>query len=119
MIHEFVGRLHVLAALMPLGQDDLVRVMLEPKNAIVRQYQKIFDMEDAVLEFPEDTLVAIGKKAVERKTGARSLRSIFEDFMLDAMFNLPTEGKGYVYVVSPEVVLGEMQLQPNKFLKSA
>ncbi|MCP3695027.1 MAG: ATP-dependent Clp protease ATP-binding subunit ClpX, partial [Planctomycetaceae bacterium] len=107
MIHEFIGRLHIITALMPLCKDDLIRVMMEPKNAIVKQYQKIFELENALIEFPEDALVEISKAALERKTGARALRSIFEGFMLDAMFDLPSDGKGSVYVVTPEVVTGE------------
>ena len=119
MIREFIGRLHVLTTLMPHSRDDLIRIMLEPKNAIVKQYQKIFDMENAVLEFPKKGLEEIGKMALERKTGARALRSIFEGFMLDAMFDLPTEGKGATYVVTPEVVAGETSLVPKKLRKSA
>jgi len=119
MIHEFIGRLHVITSLMPLGRDDLIRIMLEPKNAIVKQYQKIFEMENAVVEFPRDALVEISEKALERKTGARALRSIFEGFMLDAMFDLPTDGKDAVYVVTPDVVTGKTRLIPKKLLKSA
>lgn len=119
MIHEFIGRLHVITSLMPLCQDDLVRVMLEPKNAIVKQYQKIFEMENAVVEFSEEALVEISQKALERKTGARALRSIFEGFMLDAMFDLPSDGKESIYVVTPEVVTGETPLIPKKLRKSA
>ncbi|ODS32826.1 MAG: ATP-dependent Clp protease ATP-binding subunit [Candidatus Scalindua rubra] len=119
LIHEFIGRLHVIATLMPLSQDDLIKVMLEPKNAIVKQYQKIFEMESAVLEFPRDTLVEISKKALKRKTGARALRSIFEDFMLDVMYDLPSSGRDSIYVVTPEVVTGKIQLVPKKLRKSA
>jgi ATP-dependent Clp protease ATP-binding subunit ClpX len=104
---------------MPHCQDDLIRIMMEPKNAIVKQYKKIFEMENAVLEFPKDALAEISKMALERKTGARALRSIFESFMLDAMFDLPTEGEGSVYVVTPEVVAGEAPLLPKKLRKSA
>jgi ATP-dependent Clp protease ATP-binding subunit ClpX len=93
--------------------------MQEPKNAIVKQYQKIFEMENAIVEFSKDTLVEISENALERKTGARALRSIFEGFMLDAMFDLPTEGKGAVYVVTPDVVTGKTQLMPKKLRKSA
>ena len=119
MIHEFIGRLHVITSLMPLDRDDLIRIMQEPKNAIVKQYQKIFEMENAIVEFSKDTLVEISENALERKTGARALRSIFEGFMLDAMFDLPTEGKGAVYVVTPDVVTGKTQLMPKKLRKSA
>ena len=119
MIHEFIGRLHVIISLMPLDKDDLIRIMMEPKNAIVKQYQKIFEMENAVVEFSKEALVEISEKALERKTGARALRSIFEGFMLDAMFDLPTDGKGAVYIVTPDVVTGKIQLLPEKLRKSA
>jgi ATP-dependent Clp protease ATP-binding subunit ClpX len=119
MIHEFIGRLHVITSLMPLDKGDLIRIMTEPKNAIVKQYQKIFEMENAVVEFSKESLVEISERALERKTGARALRSIFEDFMLDAMFDLPTDGKGAVYVVTPDVVTGKTQLIPKKLRKSA
>ena len=119
MTHEFIGRLHVITSLMPLDKGDLIRIMMEPKNAIVKQYQKIFEMENAVVEFSKEALVEISEKALERKTGARALRSIFEGFMLDAMFDLPTDGKGAVYVVTPDVVTGKTQLMPKKLRKSA
>ena len=119
MIHEFIGRLHVITSLMPLGRDDLIRIMLEPKNAIIKQYQKIFEMENAVVEFPSDALIEISEQALERKTGARALRSICEGFMLDAMFDWPTDGKGAVYVITPDVVTGKTQLMPQKLRKSA
>lgn len=119
MIHEFIGRLHVITSLMPLDKSDLIRIMTEPKNAIVKQYQKIFEMENAAVEFSEEALVEISERALERKTGARALRSIFEDFMLDAMFDLPTDGKGAVYVVTPDVVTGKTQLIPKKLRKIA
>ncbi|MFQ5964706.1 MAG: ATP-dependent Clp protease ATP-binding subunit ClpX [Candidatus Scalinduaceae bacterium] len=119
LLHEFVGRLHVFSTLMPLDQEDLIKIMLEPKNAIVKQYQKIFEMENAILEFPRETLLEIGKKALKRKTGARALRSIFEDFMLEVMYDLPSSEKGSVYVVTPEVVIGKRRLEPRKLRKSA
>lgn len=119
LIHEFVGRLHVFTALKPLSQDDLIKIMLEPKNAIVKQYQKIFEMENANIEFPKETLIEISKKALERRTGARGLRSIFEDFMLDVMYDLPSDGKDSIYVVTPEVITGKINLAPQKLRKSA
>jgi ATP-dependent Clp protease ATP-binding subunit ClpX len=119
LIHEFVGRLHVITALMPLSQDDLIKIMQEPKNAIIKQYQKFFEMENAILEFSENTLIEISKKALERKTGARALRSIFEEFMLDVMYDLPSNGKRSIYTVTPEVVTGQNRLIPQKLRKSA
>ncbi len=76
-------------------------------------------MENANIEFPKETLVEISKKALERRTGARGLRSIFEDFMLDVMYDLPSDGKGSVYVVTPEVITGKTSLIPQKLRKSA
>ncbi|GJQ59715.1 MAG: ATP-dependent Clp protease ATP-binding subunit ClpX [Candidatus Scalindua sp.] len=119
LIHEFVGRLHVTATLNPLSEDDLVSIMLEPKNAIVKQYQKMFEMEDATLEFPMETLREISKSAIKRKTGARALRSLFEAFMLDIMYDLPSNEKGAVYTITPEVVQGKVPVTPQKLRKSA
>ena len=119
LIHEFIGRLHVIATLDPLNQDDLIEIMLEPKNAIVKQYQKIFEMEDASLEFSGETLKEISKLAIERKTGARALRSLFESFMLDIMYELPSNEKGSVYIITPEIVNGKSSLIPQKLRKSA
>ena len=93
LIPEFVGRLPVIATLEDLDVDALVKILKEPKNALVKQYQKLFDMEDVKLTFTEDALVAIAKKAIERKTGARGLRSIMENILLDTMFDLPAHGR--------------------------
>ncbi|GAN34277.1 ATP-dependent Clp protease ATP-binding subunit [Candidatus Brocadia sinica JPN1] len=119
MIVEFVGRLPILAPLMPLTQEDLIKVMTEPKNALVKQYQKFFEMEETGLEFSPDALVAISKKAFERKTGARALRSIFETFMLDAMYHLPSNKGDATFLVTPAVVSGEMPLLAQKYRKTA
>ncbi|MEP9410071.1 MAG: ATP-dependent Clp protease ATP-binding subunit ClpX [Candidatus Brocadia sp.] len=119
MIVEFVGRLPIIAPLMPLTQEDLIRVMTEPKNALVKQYQKFFEMEETRLEFSPDALVAISKKAYERKTGARALRSIFESFMLDAMYHLPSNKGDSTFLVTPAVVSGEMPLLAQKYRKTA
>jgi ATP-dependent Clp protease ATP-binding subunit ClpX len=112
MIPELCGRLPVLAPLMPLDVDALMKVLAEPRNALVRQYQKLFEMENAELEFTEDAVRAIAKKAYEKKTGARGLRSIIEELMLDIMFELPEQGAGRRYVVTPEVVMGQARLFP-------
>jgi ATP-dependent Clp protease ATP-binding subunit ClpX len=112
MIPELCGRLPVLAPLMPLDVDALMKVVSEPRNALVRQYQKLFEMENAELEFTEDAVRAIAKKAHEKKTGARGLRSIIEELMLDIMFELPEQGAGRRYVVTPEVVMGQARLFP-------
>jgi ATP-dependent Clp protease ATP-binding subunit ClpX len=110
MIPEFVGRLPVLAPLDPLDEDALIRILTEPKNALVRQYQKLFSMEGAELEFDRSALIEIANKAKQRDTGARGLRSIVEELMMDIMFELPDlEPKGK-FVVTGEVVRGEKPL---------
>ena len=104
LIPEFVGRLPVIATLENLDEDALVTILTEPKNAIVKQYQRLFELEDAQLTFTDDALRAIAKRAIERKTGARGLRSIMEDILLDTMFELPgMEGVDEV-VVNEEAV---------------
>jgi ATP-dependent Clp protease ATP-binding subunit ClpX len=112
LIPELVGRLPVLAPLRPLDVDALMKVLSEPRNAIVRQYQKLFELESAELEFTEDAVRAVAAKAHERQTGARGLRSIIEEMMLDIMFELPEQGAGRRYVVTPEVVMGKAPLFP-------
>ena len=90
LIPEFVGRLPVIATLKELDEDALVRILTEPKNAITKQYAKLFEMEDAELEFRDEALHAVAQKAMERKTGARGLRSILEQVLLDTMYDLPS-----------------------------
>ncbi|RPF55452.1 ATP-dependent protease ATP-binding subunit ClpX [Aquisalibacillus elongatus] len=90
LIPEFIGRLPVIGSLEQLDEDALVEILTQPKNALVKQYQKLFDIDDVELEFEEDALRAISNKAIERKTGARGLRSIIEGIMLDVMFDLPS-----------------------------
>ncbi|MEM9550289.1 MAG: ATP-dependent Clp protease ATP-binding subunit ClpX [Pseudomonadota bacterium] len=89
LIPEFVGRLPVLATLEDLDEDALVTILTKPKNALVKQYQRLFELEDTELQFTDDALRSIAKRAIERKTGARGLRSILEDILLDTMFDLP------------------------------
>ncbi|MBU1559118.1 MAG: ATP-dependent Clp protease ATP-binding subunit ClpX, partial [Gammaproteobacteria bacterium] len=89
IIPEFVGRLPIIAVLDDLDTEALMRILVEPKNALIKQYQKLFSMEDVELEFTQDALQAIAEKAMQRKTGARGLRSILEDVLLDLMFELP------------------------------
>ncbi|MEC3860405.1 ATP-dependent Clp protease ATP-binding subunit ClpX [Mesobacterium sp. TK19101] len=89
LIPEFVGRLPVIATLEDLDEDALITILTKPKNALVKQYQRLFELEDAKLTFTEEALSAIAKRAIERKTGARGLRSILEDILLDTMFDLP------------------------------
>ncbi|MCE7997720.1 MAG: ATP-dependent Clp protease ATP-binding subunit ClpX [Rhodobiaceae bacterium] len=109
LIPEFVGRMPVIATLGDLDTDALVKILTEPKNALVKQYERLFDMEDVKLTFSEDAQIAIANKAIERKTGARGLRSIMEGILLDTMFELPAlEGVEEV-VISAEVVEGDAQ----------
>jgi ATP-dependent Clp protease ATP-binding subunit ClpX len=110
MIPELVGRLPVISPLTPLSEDDLVHIMTEPRNSLVRQYQKFFEMENAVLEFTPDSLREIARVAKERDTGARGLRSVVERLMFDIMFELPEQEAGKKYVVTPAVVRGEEKL---------
>jgi ATP-dependent Clp protease ATP-binding subunit ClpX len=117
MIPEFIGRLPVTVALQPLGLDALINILTQPKNALVKQYQAMFSMEGAELSFTEGALRSIAKKAQERKTGARALRAIMEEVMIDLMFDLPqrvkfqktfvvdanvVEGKGTIYHPDPD-----------------
>jgi ATP-dependent Clp protease ATP-binding subunit ClpX len=110
MIPEFVGRLPILCPLMPLDVHALVQIMTEPRNALVRQYQKFFEMEGAELEFQPAALEAIAEKARAKDTGARGLRSISEDLMLEIMYELPDQAEKGKYVVTPAVVRGETKL---------
>ncbi|WP_136637281.1 ATP-dependent Clp protease ATP-binding subunit ClpX [Pseudooceanicola onchidii] len=104
LIPEFVGRLPVLATLEDLDEDALVTILTEPKNALVKQYQRLFELEEAKLSFTDDALTAIAKRAIERKTGARGLRSILEDILLDTMFDLPSMSDVTEVVVNEEAV---------------
>jgi len=114
MIPEFVGRMPIVCPVMPLTQDDLVRIMLEPKNAVVRQYQKFFEMEGSQLEFTPPALKALAKKAMERDTGARALRSILESLMLDTMYEMPSRKDIAKYTITPESVEGAAPIQTTK-----
>ncbi len=107
LIPEFVGRLPVIATLEDLDEDALVTILTEPKNALVKQYQRLFELEDAQLTFTDDALSAIAKKAIERKTGARGLRSIMENILLDTMFDLPGMDSVEEVVVNEEAVSAE------------
>ncbi len=106
LIPEFVGRLPVIATLDDLDEDALVEILTRPKNALVRQYQRLFEMEDVKLKFTDDALRGIATRAIERKTGARGLRSILEGILLDSMYDLPTVEGVEEMVVNREVVEG-------------
>jgi len=104
LIPEFVGRLPVIATLTDLDADALVTILTQPKNALVKQYQKLFEIEGTQLTFTDDALMAIANRAIERKTGARGLRSIMEDILLDTMFDLPSLENVTEVVVNEEAV---------------
>ena len=110
LIPELVGRLPVTCSLTPLDVDGMVKVLTEPKNALVKQYQQLFEMENCHLEFTETALRAISKKALGKNTGARGLRSIIEDVMLDIMFVLPDQKDGGRYVITEDIVEGREHL---------
>ncbi len=107
LIPEFVGRLPVVATLEELDEDALVEILVEPKNALSRQYQKLFEMEDVQLEFRDDALRAVARRAMLRKTGARGLRTILENVLLDTMYDLPSMKSAVKVVVDEAAVTGE------------
>ena len=106
-IPEFIGRMPVTAVLEDLSKDALIQILTKPKNAIIRQYQKLFEFENVKLKFSEDALDAVAQLAMERKVGARGLRMILEDLMLDLMYYLPTFKKVKEYMVTKEMVLSQ------------
>jgi len=123
LIPEFVGRLPVVATLEELSEDALVRILTEPKNALTKQYARLFDMENAEIEFRSNALSAVARKAMERKTGARGLRTILENVLLDTMYELPsTKGVSKV-VVDEAVIKGDTEpyliYEGNEFDKTA
>jgi ATP-dependent Clp protease ATP-binding subunit ClpX len=109
LIPEFIGRLPVVTSLEELNEEALIQILTEPKNAITKQYGALFALEDTQLEFRDDALVAIAKKAMERKTGARGLRSIVEAVLLETMYQLPSTDNVSKVVVDESVIQGESQ----------
>ena len=107
LIPEFVGRLPVIATLDELDEEQLVRILVEPKNAIAKQYVRLFDMEGCEIEFREEALRSVAKKSMERKTGARGLRSILENVLLDTMYELPSTNGVTKVVIDGGVITGE------------
>ncbi len=103
LIPELVGRLPIIASLNEITEEDMVRILTEPKNSLIKQYQKLFSIDDVELNFEEDALKAIAKKAIKRKTGARGLRAILEENMIDIMYELP-EYSGYEVLITKEVI---------------
>jgi len=109
LIPEFVGRLPVIATLEELDEEALVKILTEPKNALTKQYQRLFEMEGAELEFREEALYAIAKKSMQRKTGARGLRTIVESVLLDTMYELPSSENIAKVVIDEAVISGESE----------
>lgn len=108
LIPEFIGRLPVIASLTPLDEDALVEILTKPKNALAKQYQKMLELDNVELEFEDDALVEIAKRAIERKTGARGLRSIIEGIMLDVMFDLPSRDDIVKCIITKETIENNM-----------
>ncbi|GAA0357827.1 ATP-dependent Clp protease ATP-binding subunit ClpX [Alkalibacterium iburiense] len=113
LIPEFIGRLPITAVLEKLTEDDLVEILTKPKNSLVKQYQRLFEIDDVELDFEEEALRSIGKKAIERDTGARGLRSIIESIMLDIMFEVPSRDDIKKVVITEETV--ESKTNPKLF----
>lgn len=107
LIPEFIGRLPIIGSLEPLDEEALIEILTKPKNALVKQYQRLFQMDNVELEFEEEALKAVAKKAIERKTGARGLRSILESIMLDVMFDLPSRKDITKCVITEETVTSD------------
>jgi ATP-dependent Clp protease ATP-binding subunit ClpX len=109
LIPEFVGRLPIIVTLEPLTEDDLVRILTEPRNALVRQYEKLFEIDGVTLEFQHEALKAIAQEAIRRNTGARGLRAILEEIMLNVMYDIPSRGDVTKCVVSRDTVVKHEQ----------
>ncbi|WP_024622089.1 ATP-dependent Clp protease ATP-binding subunit ClpX [Metaclostridioides mangenotii] len=116
IIPEFIGRIPVIATLQLLDESALVRILQEPKNALIKQYKKLFELDDAELEFEDDALKAIAKKAIERNTGARGLRSIVEEIMMETMFEVPSRENIKKVIVTEESVK-DSDVEPEIVLK--
>ena len=114
MIPEMVGRLPVITTLSALDENALIEILTKPKNALSKQYQRFFEMENSELEFTEGALHALAKKALKRDTGARALRSITEELMVDLMYQLPEQPKPAKYMITREVVEGKASLFDQK-----
>jgi ATP-dependent Clp protease ATP-binding subunit ClpX len=108
IIPELIGRLHVTATLEPIRIEDMIRILVEPKNSVIKQYQKLFEIDNALLTFEQTALESIAQKAIKRKTGARGLRSIMEEVLLDIMYELP-ELEGYEIIITEDVVENGMK----------
>jgi ATP-dependent Clp protease ATP-binding subunit ClpX len=109
LIPEFIGRMPIVATLDDLDEKSLVRILKEPKNSLIKQYQKLFEFENVELEFKDDAILEIAKKAISKKTGARGLRSILENILLKTMFDLPELENVLKVTVDKSTVLGESE----------
>jgi len=118
LIPELIGRLHIIATLKEISVKDMVRILVEPKNSLVKQYQALFELDNVQLTFDDKALESIAKKAISRKTGARGLRSILEDILLDIMYQLP-DLSGYEVVITEDVIEKKEQPLLVKNKKSA
>ncbi|MCP3898987.1 MAG: AAA domain-containing protein, partial [Desulfobacteraceae bacterium] len=105
LIPEFLGRLPIITSIGELNEDSLVKILTEPKNALIKQYKELFRMEGIALQFTDEALTAIAKEAVKRKSGARGLRAILEEAMLEIMFELPSKNDVKECVIGEEVIL--------------
>ncbi len=123
MIPELVGRLPIICPLMPLGREALVQILTEPRNALIRQYQHLFSLEGAGLEFTQDALDLMADRALQRDTGARALRAVLDEFMLEVMYELPeVDSAGITYIIDGDAILSGLklpQLQHRKAKESA
>jgi ATP-dependent Clp protease ATP-binding subunit ClpX len=113
LIPEIVGRMPVQCVVRPLSVDQLMEILTQPKNAILRQFRALFEMDNAELEFEDDALREIAKLASEKNTGARALRSTVENLMLDVLFELPERSDPRTYHITPEMVRGEKKMKPE------
>ncbi|HLA50720.1 MAG TPA: ATP-dependent Clp protease ATP-binding subunit ClpX, partial [Thermodesulfobacteriota bacterium] len=106
LIPEFVGRLPVVAVLDELNEHALIKILTEPRNALVKQYQKLFELENVKLNFTDSALAAVAREAMKRKTGARGLRAILENAMLDVMYEMPSQANVRECLVNEDMILG-------------
>ena len=111
LIPEFIGRLPIVAALERLTEEDLIQILTEPKNALIKQYKQLLLFDNVELEFEDEALMAIARKAIERKTGARGLRSIIEEVMMDIMFEVPSHEEITKVIINEAVVDGKAEPQ--------
>ncbi|MFR0821013.1 MAG: ATP-dependent Clp protease ATP-binding subunit ClpX, partial [Lactococcus lactis] len=111
LIPEFIGRLPIVAALERLNEEDLIQILTEPKNALIKQYKQLLLFDNVELEFEDEALMAIARKAIERKTGARGLRSIIEEVMMDIMFEVPSHEEITKVIINEAVVDGKAEPQ--------